>query len=93
MDVATEDRGMGLVERLRLGGPNAAEVAGQAADEIERLREVLADHERVHNDHHRLVREVDVLLNGVGGAAPQASLCDIVAQLADWRRKQTAENE
>lgn len=28
---------MKLVERLRLGGPNAAEVAGEAADEIERL--------------------------------------------------------
>lgn len=27
-----------LVSRLRLGGPNAAEVASQAADEIERLR-------------------------------------------------------
>lgn len=28
---------MELVKRLRLGGPNAAEVAGEAADEIERL--------------------------------------------------------
>jgi hypothetical protein len=27
---------MTLVERLRLGGPNAAEVAGDAADEIDR---------------------------------------------------------
>lgn len=35
----------------------------------------------VQNDHHRLVRELDVLLNGVDGAAPQASLCDLVAQL------------
>ncbi len=39
MIVSTEDRDISLVERLRLGGPNAAEVAGQAADEIERLRE------------------------------------------------------
>ena len=28
-----------------------------------------------------LVREIDVLLNGEAGAAPQASLCDLVAQL------------
>lgn len=32
-------------------------------------------------DHNRLVRELDVLLNGEQGAAKQASLCDIVAQL------------
>ncbi|MGL6406532.1 hypothetical protein ACSZM7_10590 [Aeromonas veronii] len=32
-------------------------------------------------DHQRLVRELDVLLNGVDGAAHQASLCDLVAQL------------
>ncbi len=30
---------MDIVERLRLGGPNAWEVYGEAADEIERLRE------------------------------------------------------
>lgn len=33
-------------------------------------------------DHQRLVRELDVLLNGESGAAKQASLCDIVAQVA-----------
>lgn len=36
--VSRVDRDMDIVERLRLGGPNASEVAGQAADEIERLR-------------------------------------------------------
>jgi hypothetical protein len=41
----------------------------------------LADYEEVLADHRRLVREIDVLLNGVAGAAKQASLCDIVAQL------------
>jgi len=30
-----------IVERLRLGGPNAAEVTDEAADEIERLRAAL----------------------------------------------------
>ena len=33
-------------------------------------------------DHQRLVRELDVLLNGEAGAAKQASLCDLVAQVA-----------
>lgn len=37
-------------------------------------------------DHNRLVRELDVLLNGEAGAAKQASLCDIVAQVR-WARK------
>lgn len=33
-------------------------------------------------DQDRLVRELDVLLNGEHGAAKQASLCDIVGQVA-----------
>lgn len=37
-------------------------------------------------DHNRLVRELDVLLNGQEGAAQQASLCDIVAQLRAAKR-------
>lgn len=41
MDVSKNDSGISLVQRLRLGGPNAAEVAGEAADEIERLRSLV----------------------------------------------------
>lgn len=41
----------------------------------------IADYESVLSDHRRLVRELDVLLNGEEGAAEQASLCDIVAQV------------
>jgi hypothetical protein len=37
-------------------------------------------------DIDRLVRELDVIINGEAGAAPQAMLCDIVGQL----RKQKA---
>jgi hypothetical protein len=40
-----------------------------------------ADYEAVLTDHRRLVREIDVLLNGEAGAAKQASLCDVVAQI------------
>jgi len=39
------------------------------------------DYEEVLKDHRRLVRKLDVLLNGEG-AAEQASLCDIVCQVA-----------
>lgn len=41
----------------------------------------VADYEAVLADHRRLVRDLDVYLNGAG-AAPQASLCDIVSQVA-----------
>lgn len=39
------------------------------------------DYEATLASHRRLVRELDVLLNGEGGAAQQASLCDIVSQV------------
>lgn len=42
-----------------------------------------ADVSAVLADHARLVRELDVLLNGEAGAARQASLCDIVAEVRD----------
>lgn len=54
-------------------------IAIEAATQ-ERLLAPLEDYERVVADHRRLVRELDVLLNG-DGAAAQASLCDIVAQV------------
>lgn len=41
----------------------------------------IRDLERVIADHKRLVRRLDVLLNGINGAAKQASLCDIVSQI------------
>lgn len=55
--------------------------------ERDELRAVLDNHDDSDQaDHDRLIRELDVLLNGVEGAARQASLCDIVAQV----RKQKA---
>lgn len=47
---------------------------------------IASDYEEVLADHRRLVRELDVLLNGEDGAAKQASLCDIVAQVAGAQR-------
>lgn len=46
----------------------------------------LTNESSIQADHDRLVRELDVLLNGEAGAAEQASLCDIVAQVR-WARK------
>lgn len=37
-------------------------------------------------DHQRLVRQLDRLLNGEAGAAQQASLCDLVAQVDNFLR-------
>lgn len=45
------------------------------------------DFDAMQADHNRLVRELDVLLNGEAGAADQASLCDIVAQVRMARKK------
>jgi hypothetical protein len=47
------------------------------------IKEVMSisDYEAVLADHNRLVRELDVALNGEDGAAKQASLCDIVLQV------------
>lgn len=49
-------------------------------------RATAEDYEAVLADHRRLVRELDVLLHGEG-AAKQASLCDIVAQVAAQKRR------
>lgn len=45
------------------------------------LNTAKVDYEEVLADHRRLVRELDVLINGEEGAAKQASLADIVAQV------------
>jgi hypothetical protein len=47
---------------------------------VEELERLCADHEEVHADKRRLVREIDVIMNG-DGAAKQASLCDLVHQI------------
>ncbi|QET79844.1 hypothetical protein [Aeromonas veronii] len=51
------------------------------AESVRQLRKERDELLDVQKDHHRLVRELDALLNGVDGAAHQASLCDLVAQL------------
>ncbi|EOH4914280.1 hypothetical protein KUT41_30615 [Pseudomonas aeruginosa] len=65
----------GWQARAALAQPSPAQAEQATADDYE---EVLAD-------HRRLVRELDVLLNGEEGAAKQASLCDLVAQVRTLR--------
>jgi len=40
--------------------------------------EQVRDYQVCHEDHKRLVREIDVIMHGEDGAAKQASLCDLV---------------
>lgn len=57
----------------------------QLEAEIVKLRAELEGYKQWAEDHKRLVRHVDVIINGEEGAAPQASLCDIVSQIeTDW---------
>ncbi len=43
----------------------------------------IADYEDVLADNNRLVRELDIIINGKTGAAKQASLVDLVSQIRD----------
>lgn len=61
---------------------------GRLNDDVMRLTKAvefrdtqLKAYQEVEHDHRRLVRELDVTLNGERGAARQASLCDILAQV------------
>lgn len=49
-------------------------------NKIKQLEAENVDYKEAHEDHKRLVREVDVIMNG-DNAAEQASLCDLVSQI------------
>lgn len=55
--------------------------------EVRDLLGAIDDLQNVADDHRRLVRQLDIVLNGEAGAAEQASLIDIVAQLRGERRR------
>lgn len=57
------------------------EYTAHAINSHDELVELLQAHCKAQDDGAKLVRELDVLLNGEDGAAIQASLCDIVAQV------------
>lgn len=63
-----------------------AKIASVCSDEVERLEREKSDLQEVLDDKRRLVRELDVALNGEEGAAKQASLCDLVSQCIQIKR-------
>ena len=67
-------------ERVQMADVRVRVLAAHSADTRNREGVALKDYEEAFADHQRMVRELDVLLNG-DGAAKQASLCDIVAQV------------
>jgi hypothetical protein len=82
--------GWGSQEKFLDGAPITTTILESWIPVIERTVDALnltpADYEEVLAGHRRLVRELDVLLNG-DGAAKQASLCDVISQLADIKRR------
>lgn len=70
---------------LRLQGWQARAALAQPSP-LQAEQPTADDYEEVLADHRRLVRELDVLLNGEDGAARQASLCDLVAQVRAVRQ-------
>jgi hypothetical protein len=65
----------------------AAETWKDHAEELEAELKKTPDYEEVLADHRRLVREIDVILNGEEGAAKQASLCDLVGQIEELKER------
>lgn len=63
-------------------------------EKLEAAQDELDGYRRSDASHKRNVREIDVVLNGEDGAAEQASICDILSQLAiEWPELKTAECE
>lgn len=87
-EVAAADREIGLVERLRMGGPNATEVYDQAADEIERLWAML---EKRWKDAHLLSAGPDGI--GAFSFAIRSDLAGLMAEhLAQIMKAEGAPN-
>lgn len=78
--IRESDESVGDDESLRWFAP--------AYTQRRQLLKLVDAHEEAKADHQKLVRELDVLLNGEDGAAPQASLCDIVAQMKHMKAVQ-----
>jgi len=56
---------------------NASFIAATDPPTVRALIDEIEGHQEAYEDHKRLVREIDVIING-DGAAQQASLCDVV---------------
>ncbi len=58
-----------------------------AAQETERLKELLRDHEEANDDKKRLVREIDAIISYPHAPAKQASLCDLISPIKQLRAR------
>jgi len=67
-------KSLGEVEARKL-------VHARLNQQLEESQKFIDDLKGIISDHQRLVRELDLVWNGEEGAAPQASLCDLVAQI------------
>lgn len=72
--------------RSKLLSADEVEVMLSRQETIESVKQQRDDLLAAQQDHQRLVRQLDVLLNGEAGAAQQASLCDLVAQVDKFLR-------
>lgn len=63
---------------------NRADIVEQPYGEL-----TIEDYKASFEDHKRLVKELDIALNGEYGAAEQASLCDIVSQVIRDKKQPT----
>lgn len=63
-----------------------AATINQARADLKVARGVIADYVQYSADVDRLVREIDVIINGEEGAAKQASLCDMIGQIKKLAR-------
>jgi hypothetical protein len=50
---------------------------------LKEMNSVVNDYEWALASHRKIVREIDVMINGEEGAARQASLVDLVGQIQD----------
>lgn len=83
MRATPDDRFTVWIDRLRIRSTNPVQRAHFNA--WERLQDLASSQAEALEDFKRLTRELDVALNGEEGAAPQASLCDLVAQVMRTR--------
>lgn len=76
------------IDELMGDGPGALQLWPPVYTHRRALIATVEALEEVRADHDRLVRVLDVLMNGPEGSAAQASLCDLVGQF----RKQLREH-
>ena len=81
-DEISKRHGCPMCEPVRLANIDCVNHFNALDSDYKSLQSKCADYEDQAVSHRNLVRQLDVIWNGVEGAATQASLCDMVAQIA-----------